>query len=549
MIDEFMMTKWEIIDEFLKDHDFVFSFPMLLSLINKNKNYSWGIYSFYPLNKKIYIWINTLNTNDTNYIIERNINWEFNKKPLRWLWVIYNKLLYVLYKKYWFSFDIFIDINHNDFIFMSEIITWLVILFWYLNVNNRETLWTNDVSFFLNNEKLIKSLIIEMENLWILNKYSNFYERNLIYAILNEYITSPCIILDKNNKKTLDLWEILKIKWATKINYSLFFTWESNEYYKIVNSTLDKTHNEVKKNIEDSIWINVLYNQNEDWYFSKLMFKILNKQFIDFYYIYRNCNCIEKEQEIFWQINTTLLWLITKLFNDNNIKLKVINLILKYKKNIIFLPQLNSNNWIFFFLIYSNHFNIKKHWDIKSNLIKIFHKWRIIVDQKEEKSFLLENIKIEKYIWEISKKHRYVIKIRNGKNIYWRYDSLLKTKRVPILLDKIKWKIYIKWKKLTSKDVPSQIMGIYVIENLLKKNTFSSDEMDISSYSKNIYDMYWKIVIPLINVINKKIRKKLNIHVNKDIWNYSLSVVKEDIESIWFWILDIVKEWDEENKT
>ncbi|HCB51432.1 TPA: hypothetical protein DEP21_02545 [Patescibacteria group bacterium] len=65
--------------------------------------------------------------------------------------------------------------------------------------------------------------------------------------------------------------------------------------------------------------------------------------------------------------------------------------------------------------------------------------------------------------------------------------------------------------KLTSQDIHSQSATIEIMKRLIENpgKDISNKDLPSSSYSKNKNDMLGKIVIPLIELIEKKTGKKL----------------------------------------
>jgi hypothetical protein len=75
----------------------------------------------------------------------------------------------------------------------------------------------------------------------------------------------------------------------------------------------------------------------------------------------------------------------------------------------------------------------------------------------------------------------------------------------------IKNKIYINGRKLTSEDLHSQTATVDILKVLIEnigKDIFNK-EFVVSSYSKNKNDMLGKIVLPLIELIERETGKKM----------------------------------------
>lgn len=71
--------------------------------------------------------------------------------------------------------------------------------------------------------------------------------------------------------------------------------------------------------------------------------------------------------------------------------------------------------------------------------------------------------------------------------------------------------MYINGRKLTSEDLHSQTGTVDILRILMENigKDISNKELPVSSYSKNKNDMLGKIVIPLIELIEKETGKKL----------------------------------------
>jgi len=80
-----------------------------------------------------------------------------------------------------------------------------------------------------------------------------------------------------------------------------------------------------------------------------------------------------------------------------------------------------------------------------------------------------------------------------------------------ILLDMINNKMYIHGRKLTSSDLHSQTATVDILKILIENigKDIPNTMFGSSSYSKNKNDMQGKIIIPLIELINKEFGKKL----------------------------------------
>ena len=72
-------------------------------------------------------------------------------------------------------------------------------------------------------------------------------------------------------------------------------------------------------------------------------------------------------------------------------------------------------------------------------------------------------------------------------------------------------KIYINGRKLTSEDLHSQTATVDILKVLIENigKDVANKAFSLSSYSKNKNDMLGKIVLPLIELVEKETGKKL----------------------------------------
>lgn len=140
-------------------------------------------------------------------------------------------------------------------------------------------------------------------------------------------------------------------------------------------------------------------------------------------------------------------------------------------------------------------------------------------------------IKINQYIakWLFSvyvDKNKVFIKTNSGENKTGDYNEIISSEKEGLLLDTIKNKMYRNWIKLNSKDIPSQTTTINILDKLLDniERDVSNKEFEISSYSKNKNEMLGKIVIPLIEFIEKKSQHKLPLICKWSIYDFYLKL-------------------------
>ncbi len=126
----------------------------------------------------------------------------------------------------------------------------------------------------------------------------------------------------------------------------------------------------------------------------------------------------------------------------------------------------------------------------------------------------------------------YILKMSDGQIQIGNHESMIKKCQVGILLDMINNKMYINGRKLTSEDLHSQTATVDIL-NLLIKNISKevhNKEFGISSYSKNKNDMLGKIVLPLIELIERETGKKMPLICKWSIYDFYMKLNPSDIQ-------------------
>ncbi|MFA6255785.1 MAG: hypothetical protein WC606_01255 [Candidatus Absconditabacterales bacterium] len=125
-----------------------------------------------------------------------------------------------------------------------------------------------------------------------------------------------------------------------------------------------------------------------------------------------------------------------------------------------------------------------------------------------------------------------ILKMGDGKVQIGNCDDAIKNHKKGILLDMINNKMYIHGRKLTSDDLHSQTATVDILKILIENisKDVSNKEFTVSSYSKNKNDMLGKIVIPLIELIEKETGKKLPLICKGSIYDFYLKLNSSDID-------------------
>lgn len=119
----------------------------------------------------------------------------------------------------------------------------------------------------------------------------------------------------------------------------------------------------------------------------------------------------------------------------------------------------------------------------------------------------------------------------DGKRMVWAYDQLIKKITTWLLFDSIHGKIYFDWVKLTSNDIHSQSATIEIVSVLMAHlgEDISNASLPLSRYSKNKNDMIGKIVIPLLDFIEKKTGKHLPLICKWSLYDFYMKLDTSNI--------------------
>jgi len=128
----------------------------------------------------------------------------------------------------------------------------------------------------------------------------------------------------------------------------------------------------------------------------------------------------------------------------------------------------------------------------------------------------------------------FLLKDRNWTILAWDKENLIKKDSYDIIIDKTKNKLYIAWKKTTSKEIHSQSMTNEIIFKLIQNNfaEINNKALSRSSYSKNKNNMLGKIILPLRKIIKKNCNKDIKISCTWELNNFIIKKEPDDI-NIW----------------
>lgn len=140
---------------------------------------------------------------------------------------------------------------------------------------------------------------------------------------------------------------------------------------------------------------------------------------------------------------------------------------------------------------------------------------------------------LEKWIFSEFLNHSScIVKNIEWESFVWDHEDCMKKASEGILLDLINNKIYINAKKVTSDDLHSQSATIEILKILIDNlwDDVSNKELPQSSYSKNKNEMLGKIVIPLIELVEKDLEEKLPLICKWSIYDFYVKLNKSDIK-------------------
>jgi hypothetical protein len=125
-----------------------------------------------------------------------------------------------------------------------------------------------------------------------------------------------------------------------------------------------------------------------------------------------------------------------------------------------------------------------------------------------------------------------IMKRTNWTMVVWDCDTLILTEKEGLILDTLNNKMYLQGVKLTSQELHSQVATIEILKMLLENpwKEIHNKQLPLSSYSKNKNDMYGKIVLPLISLVEKKTGKKLPLICKGSLYDFSMRLDDSSIE-------------------
>ena len=572
-----------IYEKFFMWNNLVISLPLLL-------NWAWDIFDNYEwirikqkISLRIYLWINFIEKKEIkfNKINYYDLNEEkFIENNLLEYASVFSKLKeFVDYKyskniidKWWLEINLLSETSRWLGLWYGSVISMLIFIWlekFYNNINyiNDEKIIIND---FLNINTPIDNLLrLSLEaNKTIWTKFS---VENQITSFFDSYY--PIVSFKENidnDIENIDL-NLVKIYWYRlnniekklasvpflPLDYWLVYSWRPVLVDHILNTNNESFNwtKDIKQKVKKYFWKNI----NE----------ILPIRKPKFYSTF-----IEPEEDIFketywrimWAISLEILNIILKLYSawytESNMKnfiavidknrywnfitrksskffsLFINSLVQKFSRNsdILWLsPNDTSIMW------WTAIFVLPLEWFRKDLILSVEktkneYSWVKIIyanwlDWLESKWFKIEQDLKNNIFSEFVNKNSIIMKNSNWETKIIDGDYIDFENLDGLILDLIKRKIYLDWEKLTSKQIHSQNTTIEILEILLSNlwKDISNKELPKSSYSSNKNEMLWKIVLPLVKLIEEKKKIKLPLICKWWINDFYLKLKKSDL--------------------
>ena len=150
-------------------------------------------------------------------------------------------------------------------------------------------------------------------------------------------------------------------------------------------------------------------------------------------------------------------------------------------------------------------------------------------------------VELEQYItkWIYSKyveKDKVILKNNRWETKMIDYKEIFNNKMDWLLLDNIAWKIYFDWVKLTSQDIHSQNTTVEVLTLLIDNinEEMENKNLSSSSYSKNKNEMIWKIIVPIIKLVEDRTWERIALSCK---WSMNEFYLKLQETKLPMWVI------------
>ena len=233
------------------------------------------------------------------------------------------------------------------------------------------------------------------------------------------------------------------------------------------------------------------------------------------------------------------IWLLSFAYQkENMLYCKFQYLFDQYRQfqteNIAIMPFNSGKIWGSFFFVMKKW---KSHTTLKKVLEKMnsdgdialieYASWR---DGVASQGIVIEQYLSEKIYSTYTREWSIMFSDTLWNSYFAEYSSILENEIHGILLDTIGWRIYVQWKKLTSKDIHSQNTTIDMFKILIWNigNEVSNSELPISTYSQNKNEILSKVVLPIKRIAKQYFDSELLLTCSWWITDYFLRLDKND---------------------
>lgn len=126
---------------------------------------------------------------------------------------------------------------------------------------------------------------------------------------------------------------------------------------------------------------------------------------------------------------------------------------------------------------------------------------------------------------------RYKVKYTDGWMFFGSYEECIKKIDKGIVLDTVHNKMYINWRKLTSSDLHSQAATVDILISLIENigKEIDNKSLPLSWYAKNKNEMIGKIIVPLVDLIQKECKERLPLFCRGSIYDFSMRLQHSNI--------------------
>lgn len=419
-----------------------------------------------------------------------------------------------------------------------------------------------DYKTFLESD-IFRDITATARQMELINVYNNATSSNL-FTFYKSY-TPACFYCEEFDQN-IPIWKVKDLKYSftpfTKLfgvedndylpfDYAIVFSWLPNNTKKIEKSIqldekkLDKYSSFMQNDVLPITWL------KKNVYFLDVINKWIYSQFVN----------------LFSVLNVMILENFKKIYAEGGDEMNINNLIdtINSTRHLFYILERTHSDFIenLTSIFHQESKNKEKIWMVNCYSGKVGGSYMVIMRHGTGRKYLFDAIEkmkvdypdvivnyaswidgvtddgvmIEQYIssWVFSRyttKDQVYVKTNTGQNYLGEYNDVLSTCKDGLLLDMINNKIYVKGRKLNSKDILSQITTINILDKLLDKigDDVPNKEFEISSYSKNKNEMIGKIVIPLVVLLEKELGDKLPLICKWSIYDFYLKLNPTDIK-------------------